>query len=193
MTENQREKSALRRRMGERAAGISFYQRQRESEQVCHLLSQQDAYRRAHVIMAYLALPSELNIDCLIELAWRHGKQVVAPRIATRRKDMDIIKVTNLQSGMRMGPYQIREPVGDQVCPIESLSLVIVPGIAFDDRGNRLGRGGGYYDRFLSRLSGQTICCGAGFRSQMIDAVIHDNHDVRLDALVTSDGWRYFR
>ena len=190
MAENQYEKSDLRRRMRERMADMSLYQRRRESAQVCRLISQHDAYRRAHVIMTYLALPSELNVDCLMELAWQHGKQVVAPRIATHRKDIEIIDISDLQDGVRIGPHHIREPVGDEVCPIESVSLVIVPGMAFDFRGNRLGRGGGYYDRFLFRLSGQTVSCGVGFRSQAIDAVVHEDHDVRLGALVTRDGWR---
>lgn len=145
-------------------------------------------YKKAHTIMAYLAMPKEANLDALVEYALKEGKQVYVPlcldkktMIATRLYDLQNVKTGVLAIRIPNGPYETIEP--------EDLDLVLVPGAGFDRYGGRIGMGNGYYDRFLHRVKpGHFV--GVAWQCQVLDNPIPmDSHDLRMEAIVTEKGY----
>jgi 5-formyltetrahydrofolate cyclo-ligase len=149
-----------------------------------------------HALSAYLSLPTEPGTDALLAAADAAGHAIRVPRIAGRglqwvavRPDTDLVT----------GPLGIREPVGPALDAAElaGLDLMLVPGLAVDRSGHRLGQGGGYYDRALSSVpshaDGGPLLVVVLFDDEVLDEVPHDSHDCRVDAVLTPGGIIRFR
>lgn len=102
------------------------------------------------------------------------------------------VEIKSLDSDVRPGPMGIREPIQGPPLPIAEIDLVLVPGLGFDEQGNRLGRGRGFYDRFLSHADFQGVTCAFALERQVVEHVPHDAHDVRVQMLVTEERVRRF-
>ena len=147
-------------------------------------------YRRCRRLVAYAATPDELPLATLLALARADGKRTLLPRMLDESA-MVLSSVEHVEQ-LEPGRYGVREPPRD--APVESLgpdALVLVPGLAFDERGGRLGRGKGVWDRALEARC-DAVVFGVGFEFQIIDAVPLETHDQMLDALVTEAGIRRF-
>jgi 5-formyltetrahydrofolate cyclo-ligase len=95
------------------------------------------------------------------------------------------VQITSLETGLSTGTSGVRNPLAGVPVPFEEIDLVVTPGLGFDRRGNRLGRGGSYYDRFFANTELKAIKCGLGFAEQLVDTVPVVDHDVPVDLLVT--------
>jgi len=132
-------------------------------------------------VMVYLPMPEEVHLDGFMEELVRRGVRIGAPRMLPGHKlECREYREDHLETGA----WGIREP--DQTCPVispEEIHAVIVPGVAFDRSGNRLGHGAGYYDRFLAECPGKRIgVC----RSEMLwETVPADEHDLRMSWIIT--------
>jgi len=178
------QKDALRKKI--RAALKSFPAEKRaaDSRKVCELLRQQPFWKRAAAVLLFAPLPGEVNIWPLPEATLAEGKIVALPRFDPVGSNYAARRVQNLQSEIVTGQFDIREPVsGCAEIPLNKLDLVLVPGVAFDMRGRRLGRGGGFYDRLLEMFSG--VKCGIAFDEQVVDEVPTALSDVRMDFILT--------
>ena len=162
--------------------------RQELSEQACKLLMELEYYQRAKTVMAYIPLPDELNIVPALRAAWQNGKTIVMPRIIWEKHELKPIVTHNLDSDLIAGRHGLREPAGEQEIGLEQIDLVIVPAVGFDRRGHRMGRGGGFYDRFLARprLKARTI--GITFDQQVLEELPVLSHDQRVQMVVTNAG-----
>lgn len=130
-------------------------------------------------IVLYHALPDELPTDEMIK-RWRMHKTILLPRVCGDSIEI----VTYQEDALSKGAFNILEPTGgDIVTDFTPYDLAIVPGVAFDRKCNRLGRGKGYYDRFLSHFPGVTIGICADFR--LIDAIPVEEHDICMDRVIT--------
>jgi 5-formyltetrahydrofolate cyclo-ligase len=159
---------------------------------ICKEAAALAAFRDAKTIALFAPLPTEPDIHPLIEEAWAQKKRVVLPRMF-RDGDvphLDWHAVTAWDEVIEPGPFGLREP--DHLrCPrieIAELDCVFVPGLAFDPRGLRLGRGGGYYDSFLARAPKKISRFGLMFACQRIEKLPREPHDQALPAIVTEDG-----
>lgn len=136
--------------------------------------------------MTYVALSDEVDTRELILKALALRKNVYAPRVLRKRKEIGIFQIRHPLKELRGGTYGIQEPgvanrsQGDPA----RLDLVIVPGLGFDRRGARLGRGGGYFDRFLLKAK-RARKIGLAFREQMVRKIPTGCHDVRVDRVIT--------
>ncbi len=135
-------------------------------------------------VMAYWPLPAEPDIRALLQALNSHDKSVFLP--VTKGKQIIPHRVTefgNLQPS-RLG---VHEPEHGSSTPFPhgKLNLVILPGLAFTKDGERLGRGGGYYDRFLAKLAGNTVKVGVAFERQMHRLIPTLDHDIAMDFVVT--------
>lgn len=136
--------------------------------------------------MAYCAIPPETDIGPVLEKALLPGKCLLLPR-CEKNGGMTARVIRDL-SCLRQGAYGIPEPTEDMpVFPVEDIDLILVPGLAFDAAGRRLGRGKGYYDRFLQGFGGKTV----GVCRCLLPQVPVEPHDVIMDAVVTADGIFY--
>jgi 5-formyltetrahydrofolate cyclo-ligase len=139
-------------------------------------------FQYAKIIGAYFATGSEVKTDLLIGEAKRLGKVVALPRA---EKDMINFYEISSTSELVAGRFGVMEPL--PVRPAHTIDLIVVPGIAFDKKGYRLGYGKGYYDRYLSEKKPQ-FAIGLAYNFQLLESLPHDAHDVKMDAISTEDG-----
>ena len=185
------DKAELRRASRRALGAMSDGERTGHSEAIVGRVLTSDAWRAAGAVLAYLALPSEVDLDAVFEAGIASGKAMAAPRADWAARSMVAALVEDVAdvASTRTGSVVIREPRADAAV-IEVPDLVLVPGLAFDAAGRRLGRGAGFYDRFLAGLPGGIPFVGVCFGCQVVDEVPAEAHDVRMTALVTEDGWR---
>lgn len=137
--------------------------------------------REAHVVMLYYSLPDEVYTHTLVDSLLLGGKTVLLPRV-TGEGTMELRCYTGPLS-LAKGAYGIMEPTGGLFANHEAIDVAIVPGMAFDMSGNRIGRGKGYYDRFLSHVP-NAYKIGVCFPFQMVDSVPAGVHDVNMDEVI---------
>ena len=138
--------------------------------------------RNAQIVMAYCALPDEVPLEPLFQKWIDEGKSILLPRVVSDTT-MQIHHYT-APNQLEVGAFGIMEPTGEIFTDYAKIDVVIVPGMAFDKQGHRLGRGKGYYDRFLS-LCPQTYKIGICYPHRLLDQVPVDAHDILMDAIMT--------
>lgn len=147
----------------------------------CEVLLRHPHIIASQTILAYSALPDEVPTQMLIDEWLRQGKTVLLPRVVNDT-DMELRRYTG-QHDLQEGAYGILEPNGELFTDDKTIDVAIVPGMAFDAEGHRLGRGKGYYDRFLARVP-YLYKIGLCFSWQMVDCVPHDEHDIVMDEVI---------
>jgi 5-formyltetrahydrofolate cyclo-ligase len=189
-------KSAVRRLLKDRVAALAATERASKSSVACSWITQTAEFSSAQVVMLYLSLPDEVDTASLALRCWQAGKTVVVPKVAWGQRRMLPVEISCLQTGLTRnsgGPGGgIDEPVAGKPVPLDMIDLVIVPGLGFTPNGNRIGRGMGFYDRFLSQPEFIGRTCGLGFETQVLDTLPTLDHDVPLGMLVTEIGVRRF-
>lgn len=157
-------------------------QRSRKSRIIQKKLFSSRMFRKAKTVMFYISFDGEVKTEDMIREAKILGKKVVAP-VCKRNKTMKACLVDG-ESGLRKGPYGILEPASNKRVNLKNLDLVVVPGLAFDHKGARLGRGEGYYDRFLKKLHPKTASCGLAFDFQILPSIPTTKMDVGLNRVI---------
>ncbi len=138
--------------------------------------------------MLFLSLPHEIDTTSAILGAWQQQKTVTVPKVSWQQRHMIPVKITSLETGLSVTASGLRNPVTGIPMPLEEIDLVVTPGLAFDIKGNRIGRGGGYYDRFFGSEQLKASKCGFAFNCQVVESVPSDGHDKSVDFLVTDKG-----
>lgn len=141
-----------------------------------------------NVVQLYLSMRSEVETDGLFDYLLDHQKIALAPVTDTQRRTLTPHRILNHATDFVFHPYGMREP-NPKTCPAfppDQIDLTIVPGVAFDRHGHRIGYGGGYYDRFL-RLCPQAVCMGLAFEAQLIEDTLPQSRDVQLHRIVTEN------
>lgn len=187
-------KPALRRRLREMLASMSESDRHARSVAACSLLASSPEFNAASVVMLFLSTPVEVDTAPLALKAWQAGKAVVVPKVSWDQRRMLPIEITSLQTGLTTTGQGIREPDQDVGKPIPTnlIDLVVVPSLGFSPAGHRIGRGMGFYDRFLAQPEFVGISCGIGFDEQVVEDLPVLDHDIPLGMLVTDRGIRRF-
>ena len=143
-------------------------------------------FKEAKVVAFYMSIGSEVDTGALIDGALAEGKRVVVPAIVG--DDLKFYEIKNRKAGLAEGPYGILQP--DTNClepfPNEEIGLIIVPGAAFTRDGARLGRGRGFYDRFLKGLPSRVKKIGLAYDLQIIEDLPVTPHDIPVDIVVTN-------
>ena len=134
----------------------------------------------AKVILAYYSFPDEVDTHTLIQELVAEGKTVLLPKVLDDTT-MELRQYAGPQD-LSEGAYHIMEPMGAPFKDFSQIDVALIPGLAFDTNGHRLGRGKGYYDRFLTAFTGKTI--GVCFDFQKVAEVPVDAHDVAVDRVV---------
>ncbi len=178
-------KPAIREDIRSQVAAIPADVQALRSQSACRRLIAQPEFARAEIVMAYAATAGELDTGELLAATLRAGKRLVLPRITADDGLMDAVEVADLATDLQPGRYGIAEPVGEAAFPPEQIDLVVTPAVAYDRHGWRLGRGGGFYDRFLDWPGLKAVACGLGFAEQLVDALPHGPHDRPVNMLVT--------
>jgi len=163
-------------------------ERRRRSKAIRSKLFRLAVFRRAKTICCYVALPYEVDTWKMIEEMLTKGKRVVVPVSQPKRRTLRCSEVRDPASELVPGAHGVREPRPGAVrpVPLRELDMVVVPGLAFDRRGHRLGHGHGYFDRFLARVPKTVPTVGLAFRFQVLDRLPAASHDQAVRTLLTA-------
>lgn len=185
-------KKELRTKLRSILASIPPETIQERSHLAAKLLFNEPEYRQSEIMMVYLSLPQEADTTPIVLQAWQDGKKIVAPQISWESHQMIPIEISNLDEDVAGNQLGVREPIRGLPIPIQLVDLVIVPGLAFDPFGNRLGRGRGFYDRFLGKPEFRGKTCGLALEAQVVGSIPAGPHDVKVHMLVTEQRVRRF-
>jgi 5-formyltetrahydrofolate cyclo-ligase len=185
-------KADVRRSFRAVLEAMSPQDRQTRSIAACALLSSAAEFQQASVVMLFLSTPIEIDTAALALKCWQAGKTVVVPKVSWDQKRMLPVEISSLHTGLTTSGHGIREPAGGKPVPVDLIDLVVVPGLGFTRSGYRIGRGMGFYDRFLGAPEFVGVSCGFGFEEQVMAEMPLQDHDARLNMLVTDSGIRRF-
>lgn len=185
-------KKEIRQQLRAKMASVSPAVLHERSIQACSQLARTPEYARSEIVMVFLSLPAEVDTTPLVLQAWRDRKRVLAPKVSWEQRRMLPIQINSLSDDLSESALGIREPADGVPIPLANIDMVIVPGIGFDLRGNRLGRGRGFYDRFLAHRDWAGVACGLALEEQVLEQVPVSEHDKPIQMLVTDKTVRRF-
>ena len=152
------------------------------SKNLCDKILNMTIYQSAHTLLLYSPLTDETDVSPIINDAYENGKTVLLPKVVDDDLELHIYKGVDT---WERGAFGILEPKGEVFLDYDQVEVAIVPGMAFDMAGHRLGRGKGYYDRLLPRLT-QAHKIGVCFPFQYLDEIPCEAHDVVMDEVISS-------
>jgi 5-formyltetrahydrofolate cyclo-ligase len=183
-------KQYIRRSVRAVRRGLSEAERLARSRCIWERVIALSCYQHARMVLGYMAFDHEVLTDGLMQQAMASGKQIVLPMVQADREGMTLYAIEDLEHDVASGYHGILEPQPQRTRAVvpETLELALIPGVAFDLRGGRLGFGAGFYDRLLSRLPRGIPTVGLAFDFQVIPRLPSQPHDIMLDAIVTERG-----
>ncbi len=181
------QKQLMRTELKKQLASLEHDEIQRQSAQLAQYLIKQTFWQSAEVIGLTIARKGEVATRSLIETAWQQGKRVAVPRVNRETKQMHFYQITDFTQveSTFMG---LKEP-NTTICSKfdkSEIDTLVVPGLAFDNQGYRLGYGGGYYDRFLEDYEGVTVALALS--TQLITSIPKEGHDLPVRFVITPEG-----
>lgn len=181
------EKKELRKKIIGRRDRLTADQIKAKSELIARNLYSLPAYKKAAAVMFFITFGSEVDTRPMVEETIKRGKLALAPKAQPETRELIPSQVLDWEHDLKPGYYNIPEPGDESLRPHdpEVIDLLIVPGVAFDRRGNRLGYGGGYYDRFFSLLKPDTPLVALAFELQILPEIPVDEWDRRVDCVIT--------
>ncbi|HDX9611468.1 TPA: 5-formyltetrahydrofolate cyclo-ligase [Bacillus toyonensis] len=181
------EKIRLRKQIIEHMNSLSEEQYATLSEQIAVSLYAQKEWIEAETIGITLSMENEVNTYPIIEKAWEEGKKVVVPKCNKGTRTMSFRKISNFDQ-LETVYMNLREPIPSLTEEVnaDEIDLQIVPGVVYTQRGERIGYGGGYYDRYLVHYKGKTLSLAYGF--QMVKQIPVEPFDKNVEKIITEKG-----
>lgn len=182
-------KQKIRQELIAKRQALSLDYVENKSQIIAQKVTALPEFNKAKTIMVYLAFRNEVDTHHIIQGALVQEKRIVVP--ISQRQDWKIIpaEIKNYPDDLEEGTYGILEPKPQAYHPVEpqEIDLVLIPGVAFDERGYRLGYGAGYYDRFLSRLRPDAVTMALAYEMQILPDVYPESHDQKVDLIITEE------
>lgn len=176
-------KKEIRVLVKQKKSGLNEAEIRSYSAKVCEAFVKQDFYASAEVIYAYLPYNQEIKTEQIIEQALKDGKKVAVPKVLDDGL-MEFYEINSLDE-VSEGAFGIPEPKGDTPPAEYEKVLMLMPGLAFDEQRNRIGYGGGYYDRYLERNRDKEYTKVAlAYPFQVFKVIPSDPHDEKIDHLI---------
>ena len=158
--------------------------RKLQSANILAALEAHPAFRAANTVLLYHSLNDEVDTHAFIQ-KWRTEKRILLPVVVG--DDLELRIYTGPEDMSISGIYGIAEPTGEIFTDYAAIDFIVVPGVAFDAKGNRLGRGKGYYDRYLARFEGTSLHLYAvAYDFQIVDHIETEEHDISPHRIITS-------
>ena len=181
-------KHKIRKHIKQKLEAYSPLEKSRKSGIIRNRLFNEEEFKKAKVVMFYVSLKDEVNTLSMIDETVEMGKRVCVPVILKDEKRLIAGEIKDRERDLEKQHFGIYQPIIGHVreVPLEDIDLVVVPGIAFDKNNVRLGRGHGYYDRFLCGLSKKTKTIGLAFDFQVLEYLPKDSHDIPVWKTITA-------
>ncbi|WP_171011442.1 5-formyltetrahydrofolate cyclo-ligase [Haloimpatiens lingqiaonensis] len=180
------DKKNLRKLMKEKRNSITETTRQKFDNDIFFKIINSNYYKLSKVIFVFVSYNDEINTHKLIKHALQNNKKVVVPKVVSKNGHMIALEINSFDD-LEPSNYGILEPKNYcKEIPSKDIDLALIPGLAFDLNGGRMGYGGGYYDRFLKTLSSNCPKIGICYNFQVIQNVPMSEHDIKTDGLITN-------
>ena len=176
------DKKALRREIGAKKRALSAAEIESRSAILAEKLFSTVQYRDCKSLYAYLSFNQEVRTNPIIQQAWADGKRVAVPKVVG--DEMVFIWIDSFEGLAPQGAFHILEPIEDGPVASDETALILMPGLAFDPQGHRVGYGGGYYDRFLEKEPDHPLVALC-YDFQLYDRLEVEAHDVPVDVVLT--------
>lgn len=187
-------KKSIRERLLKLRESMDNEQVKEKSRRITEFVLGFESFRDSNTVMCYMDFRNEVKTRDIIKYCISSGKKIAVPVIdkciKTGRRGIVPYVINDVENGMEIGTFGILEPKKDAEKRInpEEIDFVLVPGVAFDKKGNRIGFGAGYYDRFLSKVRKDCIKAGLAFHSQILDNIPAEEHDICMDFIISDKG-----
>lgn len=180
-------KNLLRQKLLNVRRSLSSQEIEKNSDKIKEILFSLSLFKEIEVILFYTSLTNEVQTYRMIEDALIGGKRVVVPVVDSIRERIIPFEIRNPRCRLVPGFLGILEPQESERYPIslQEIEMVIVPGVAFDLKGGRLGFGKGFYDRFLNKLSSQVKFVALAFECQIVEEIPCEKHDIAVNYVIT--------
>ena len=180
-------KEAIRKTIIRKREELGNTKRNEKSLTIAQRLFELDEFKKSKAVLCFLSLSHEVQTDVMILESFRLGKEVFVPLVNDKQGDLQVARIPSLDIEFVVGNYGVREPAPEirKIASLSCVDFVITPGLAFDAYGNRIGHGGGYYDRLLKKLSRDAIQVGVGYDFQVLDLVPHSDLDKAVQFVIT--------
>ncbi|MCK4488246.1 MAG: 5-formyltetrahydrofolate cyclo-ligase [Desulfobacterales bacterium] len=182
-------KSEIRRSAFARRNALSKEKRSEKSAAIMERLFDFANFLEARIVLFYMSYGSEVDTEPMIRKALELEKIVALPLVDTKKKKILPFRIDNLDRDVRPGYRGIREPIPPRCkqIPVQYINLAIIPGVAFDERGGRIGHGVGVYDRFIPKLDVTTRKVALAFECQIVPQIPMEPHDRYTDIIITEE------
>jgi len=180
-------KDRLRKSIEKKRNTLSTSEVLEKSSRIKKRIFEMDLFRDAQTILFYVSYGNEVYTHDMIKESISLGKTVVVPKSVTKNNALILSRLTDWNN-LEVGAYNILEPKQESIkeADIESIDLIIIPGVVFDESGNRIGHGKGYYDRLLND-SRNIPSVGLAFEFQIVENIKSEQHDEKIDIIITED------
>lgn len=179
-------KTEIRKKIRDLKVLMTEIDRITASDTVFQRLEETAAFILADNILMYHSLPDEIETIRFLN-KWKGRKKFYLPRVS----GVNLELLPYDESTLADGYNHIKEPTGDNIFPVEKIDIIVAPGVAFDRKGRRLGRGKGFYDRLLAETKATKI--GVGYEFQLVDEIPAESHDVPMDIVITEQTIIYLK
>jgi len=179
------DKAAIRKELLNKRDGIPSEVRWVKNRIIQDRLLSLDEFRNAPKIFFFASFRTEFDTTELIKNSLANGKHIILPRVNAAKHELDLYEIRDFNE-LTPGCMGIPEPpIQESRAEINGIDVVIIPGAGFDSAGNRIGYGGGYYDRLLSGLQRRVPIIAPAFEEQITDSIPSEPHDIRVSVIVT--------
>ncbi|WP_164917243.1 5-formyltetrahydrofolate cyclo-ligase [Clostridium sp. JN-9] len=178
-------KTEIRNKMINKRMNLNNEIKARLDEGIYMNVCKSTIFKKAENIFIYVSLDYEVDTKKIINKAFSLGKSVSVPKVISKSEGMAAVNIKSL-SELSLGKYNILEPeIHNNIASANEFDLIIVPGLAFDKKGGRLGYGGGFYDRYLKNCSSTCNIVALSYSFQIIDEVPMDINDIKINNIIT--------
>ena len=180
-------KRTLRQRIIADRAQLSPEERGRLSGEIMLRLLSLDVYREASTVLGYMNFSAEFESDRWVRQVLNDGKALVLPKVNAVTRELELYRVTDVDTQLAPGVFGIREPLPQNCAAamLEEVTFILLPGVAFGRDGARLGYGGGFYDKLLAQLKHKPALVAAAFSMQIVEGIPQEATDRKIDWLVS--------
>jgi len=189
MEEIRRTKGEIRSNIAKALAELSDREIKDKSDKIEKRLFEFANFLESNIVLLYVNSDCEVNSMNIIKKCLNYKKIVILPAFDTTRHEMNLMKIDNIDRDLILGPRGILEPDPGRcnAVPIECIDIAIIPGIAFDEKGGRIGSGDGYYDRLIPNLPITTRKVALTFEVQIVPQIQMESHDKHVDIIITEN------
>ena len=187
MEESRQTKGEIRSNIAKALAELTERKIKENTDRIEKRLFEFANFLEANIVLLYISSSCEVNSMEIIKRCLDYKKIVILPAFVTTKYEMKLMKIDNLDTDLTLGRRNILEPDPNQcnIVPIECIDIAIIPGVAFDEKGGRIGSGDGYYDRFIPKLPITTRKVALTFEDQIVPQIQMETHDRHVDIIIT--------